>query len=89
LKFIVETGADISLVGDVILKLERDFKSDYAAEVKGTSSAIMTNMGTVNLRLYTDTHETTHDFHVIGDTFQLQYGGILGKRRRQSSATLT
>jgi hypothetical protein len=39
----------------------------------------MKTKGTVNLKLFTDTHETTHDFHVTGDSFQLQYDGILGR----------
>ena len=31
------------------------------------------------LKLFTDTHETTHEFHVVGNEFEIQYDGILGR----------
>jgi hypothetical protein len=36
-------------------------------------------MGTVNLRLHADAHETTHDFHVIGNSLRLLYDGFSGR----------
>ena len=79
LKFLVDTGADISVVRDSSLKPGCDFKHDNVIEIKGISKGVMKTKGTVNLKLFTDTHETTHEFHVFGDNFQLQYDGILGR----------
>jgi len=31
------------------------------------------------LKLFTPTHETTHLFHIMGDSFDCRYGGILGQ----------
>jgi len=31
------------------------------------------------LKLFTETHETTHVFHVMGSSFSCQYDGILGQ----------
>ena len=39
----------------------------------------MKTEGVIDLRLLTDTHETVHTFHVLGEPFELQYDGILGK----------
>jgi hypothetical protein len=61
------------------LKPGCDSKTENVIEVKGISKGVMKTKGTINLKLFTDTHETTHDFHVIGDSFQLQYDGILGR----------
>ena len=47
--------------------------------IKGISDTIMKTEGTIALKLYTDTHETTHTFHVVGNEFGIQYDGILGR----------
>ena len=39
----------------------------------------MNTEGTITLKLFTDTHETTHPFHVVGSEFGIQYDGILGR----------
>jgi hypothetical protein len=39
----------------------------------------MKTEGTVVLKLCTDTHETTHTFHVVGNEFGIHYDGILGR----------
>jgi hypothetical protein len=63
LKFLVETGADISVVRDSSLKPGCDFKPENVIEVKGISKGVIKTKGTVNLKLVADTHETTHEFH--------------------------
>jgi hypothetical protein len=35
--------------------------------------------GTIDLKLFTDTHETIHTFHVLGEPSELHYDVILGK----------
>ena len=39
----------------------------------------MRTEGIIDLKLLTDTHETVHTFHVLGEPFELHYDGILGK----------
>ena len=36
-------------------------------------------MKTETLKLFTDTHETAHTFHVVGNEFGFQYDGSLGR----------
>jgi hypothetical protein len=78
-KFLADTGADISVVRDSRLKPGCNLKPDNVIKIKGISNGVMKTKGTVNLRLFTDTHETTPEFHVIGDSSQLQHDGILGR----------
>ena len=47
--------------------------------VRGISSALLRTEGTVTLALFTPMHETTHTFHIMGDSFDCQYDGILGQ----------
>jgi len=47
--------------------------------IKGISDTIMKTEGTITLKLFTDTHETTQTFHVVGNEFGIQYDGILGR----------
>jgi hypothetical protein len=44
--------------------------------IKGISNSIVKTEGTIILKLFTHTHETTHKFHVVGNEFRIQYGGI-------------
>jgi hypothetical protein len=39
----------------------------------------MKTEGTIDLKLFTDTHETTHTFLVLGGKSELPYDAILGK----------
>jgi hypothetical protein len=61
------------------LKLGCDLKPDNVIEIKRISKGVMKIKGTINLKLFTDTQETTHDFHVISESFYLQYDGVLGR----------
>ena len=47
--------------------------------MKGISNALIRTEGTVTLKLLTPTHETTSSFHIMGDSFDCQYDGILGQ----------
>ena len=46
---------------------------------KYNSKTIMKTEGTIILKLFTKTHETINTFHVVGEEFGIQYGGILGR----------
>jgi hypothetical protein len=39
----------------------------------------MKTVGKIDLKLFIDTHETTHTFHVLGDNFETHYDTILEK----------
>jgi hypothetical protein len=39
----------------------------------------MKTEGKIDLNLFTDTHETTHTFHVLSENFKLPYDAISGK----------
>jgi hypothetical protein len=78
-KFLVDTGADISIIKESSLKPECDFKIDKSVEIKGISNGVVKTRDTISLKLFSDHHETVHDFHVVGEEFILHYDGILGR----------
>jgi hypothetical protein len=47
--------------------------------IKGIASTVMKTVGKIDLKLFTDTHETTHTFHVLGGKFETHYDAIFGK----------
>jgi hypothetical protein len=69
LKLLIDTGADISIAKDSSLKPVCYFRPDKAVEVKGTSNGTVKARDTVSLTLYSEYHETLHDFQVIGECF--------------------
>jgi hypothetical protein len=79
LRFVIDTGAEISIVRGTKLKPEVNFESPNGISVKGISDALLRTAGTVLFKLYTLTHETTHLFHVMGEDFGCRCDGILGR----------
>ena len=79
LTFLIDTGAEISIVKSARLRPEINYEPTKGIDVKGISDVLLRTEGTVLLKLLTLTHETTHQFHVIGDNFDFRYDGILGQ----------
>jgi hypothetical protein len=79
LKFLIDTGAEISIVKSTSLKPGFKFEPTKGINVKGISNALLRTEGTAALKLLTPTHETTHTFHIMGNSFECNYGGILGQ----------
>jgi len=79
LRFLIDTGAEISIVRGARLKPEINYEPTEGIDVKGISNALLRTEGTVLLKLFTLTHETTHLFHVMGEGFDCRYNGILGQ----------
>lgn len=79
LKFLIDTGAEISIVRGTSLKEEFVCEPAERINIKGISHSLLRSEGTVKLKLTTQTHETEHPFHVMGDGFECMYDGILGK----------
>jgi hypothetical protein len=79
LTFLLDTGADLSVIERLSLQPGIKHKLKGGISIKGIFNTIMKTEGTIILKLFTDTHETTHTFHVVGNEFGIQYDGILGR----------
>jgi len=79
LRFFIDTGAKISIIRSTKLKSEVNFEPANGISVKGISDALLRTEGTVLLKLFTLTHETTHLFRVMGEDFGCRYDRILGR----------
>ena len=79
LRFLIDTGAEISIVKSTSLRPGFDHQPNNGINVKGIANTLLRTEGTVTLKLFTPTHETTHTFHVMGDNFDCRYDGILGR----------
>jgi len=79
MRFLIDTGAEISVVKCTSLRPEISYESTKGISIKGISSSCLRTEGTARLKLSTPTHETTHVFHVMGNDFGYQYDEILGQ----------
>ena len=79
LQLLIDTGAEISIVKGKSLKPGTNYEPTKGIYMKGMSNALITNEGTVTLKLLTSSHETTHSFHIMGENFDCQYDEILGQ----------
>ena len=79
LKFLIDTGAEISVVKSTRLKPGFSYEPTKGINVRGISNSLLKTEGTTTLKLFTPTHETTHVFHAMGNNFGCQYDGILGQ----------
>jgi hypothetical protein len=79
LKFLIDTGAEISIVKDTSMNPGIIYESTKKINLKGISDLILKTEGTTALKLLTSTHETIHVFHVVGSDFGCQYDAILGQ----------
>jgi len=79
LKFLIDTGAEISVVRSTSLRPGFSYESTKGINIKGICSSLLRTEGSTRLKLFTPTHETTHVFHVMGNDFGCKYDGILGQ----------
>ena len=79
LKFLIDTGAEISVIKGSSLNPGVNYQLHKGVDIKGISDAVLKTEGIIELKLLTDTHETVHAFHVLGEPSALQYDGIVGK----------
>jgi hypothetical protein len=79
LKYLIDTGAKISIVSGTRLRPEINYEPTKDLSVKGISDALLRTDGTVLLKYFTTTQETTHLFQVMGDSLDCRYDGILGQ----------
>jgi hypothetical protein len=78
LRFLIDTGAEISIVRGNKFMPGIDYEPTKSIDVKGISDALLVRRE-VLLKLFTLTHKTTHLFHVMGDNFDFRYDGNLGQ----------
>ena len=78
LAFLLDTG-DLSVIKRSNLQPGKKYSIKGGINIEGLSSTIMKAEGTITLKLFTDTHETTQTFHVVGNKFGIQHYGILGR----------
>jgi hypothetical protein len=76
---LLDTDADLSVIKSSSLQPGIKCPPKGGIKIKGISNAIMKTKGTIMLKLFTDTHENTHSFHVVGNEFGNKYDGILGR----------
>jgi hypothetical protein len=55
------------------------YEPTQAINVTGISNVLLKTEGTIILKLFTPTHESTLLFHITGDSFHCRYDGILGQ----------
>jgi hypothetical protein len=79
LTFLLDTGANFSVIKRSSLQPGIKCSIKEGINIKEISNTIMKTEGTIMLKLFTDTHKTTHTFHVVGYEFGIQYDGILGR----------
>jgi hypothetical protein len=70
LKFLIDTGAEISIFKSTSLKPGFEYEPAKGINVKGISNALLRTEGTVTFTLLTPTQETKHTFHVMGSSFE-------------------
>jgi hypothetical protein len=58
---------------------EVEYQWHKGMEIKGISNTVMKTLGKIDLKMFTDTHETTHTFNVLGGEFETHYDAILDK----------
>jgi hypothetical protein len=79
LKFLIDTGAEISIVKSASRRQVFDYEPTMEINVREISNALLKTDGTITFKLLTPTHENTHTFHVMGDSFDCQYNEILDR----------
>jgi hypothetical protein len=79
LKFLIDTGAEISIIRSSSLTPGVEYQLQEGVDIKRITNTVMKTEGTINLKLFTDTHETIHSFHVLRENSNMHYDAILGK----------
>jgi len=79
LKFLTNTGAEISIIRSSSLTPGLSYHVHEGADIKGISNTVMRTEGITDLKLFTETHETMHTFHVLGEYSEMHYDAFFGK----------
>jgi hypothetical protein len=74
---LIDTGAEISIIRRSSSTCGVNYQLREGVDIMGMSDVMKTE-GAIELQLFTDTHETVHTFHVLGENSNLHYDAILG-----------
>ena len=78
-RFLVDTGADVSLIKASVLKKGTKYSLQERVALQGVTEEIVKALGTLDLKLETENKERMHKFHLVDESFSLRCDGILGK----------
>ena len=79
LAFLVDSGADVSIVKASLLKGGIDYFPKEKMKVMGVTGEIVSTLGSVSLTLMTEDRKTSHKFQIADENLTLKHDGILGK----------
>lgn len=83
-RFLVDTGADISIIKASSLNEGTVYLPDKRVQISGISKGVLSTLGVAELKLSTKCKTSTHEFQVVGNELNMQHDGILGKDFWQS-----
>lgn len=79
LRFLIDTGADVSMVKAALLKDNTEFNAGETILLQGIADKAIKTMGTTDINLSAHKLEITHKFHIVDHQIKLTYDGILGR----------
>jgi hypothetical protein len=85
LRFLVDTGADISLIKSTKLKGEAEFDPDSRVRVRGVDGSVVQTYGVIEAEVQEGEFRVRFPFHLVNKQVDLVYDGILGKDFLQST----
>jgi hypothetical protein len=79
LRFLVDTGADISLIRSTKLKGEAEFEPDRRVRVRGVDGSVVQTYGVIEVEVQEGNFRVRFPFHLVNKQVDLVYDGILGR----------
>lgn len=80
LKFLVDTGSDISLVKENCVTVKKGLNRTNVFNISGVGSGVHTTLGEIGTKIVvSDCTEIYHQLHVVDSEFPVQTDGILGR----------
>jgi hypothetical protein len=79
LRFLIDTGAHISICKESSLHPEEKHDSSEKVTIKGISTATLQTLGSLNLQLETEDLYTNHKLQVVSDCITIPFDAILGR----------
>jgi hypothetical protein len=85
LRFLVDTGADISLIRNTKLKGEAEFEPDRRVKVRGIDGSVVQTYGVIEVQVQEGNFGVRFPFHLVNKQVDPVYDGILGRDFLQST----
>lgn len=79
LTFLIDTGADISILKETKLYPETLYYTNTSVSISGVTSGSVDSIGKTDVNLFPNTiNQIAHDFHIVDESFPIPTDGILG-----------